>query len=109
MNGFKVETAGDGAEARTRFKGGVKPDLILADINMLNMGGLELIKSARALPGADPEGHHRKPLGKTRRGQEAGRDRLVGWSGQSHQETLIYFFSQCFAWLNGGRLCVVRH
>ena len=51
MNGFKVETAGDGAEALGRIKGGLKPDLILTDLNMPNMGGLELIKSVRALPG----------------------------------------------------------
>ncbi|MBK1719073.1 response regulator [Thiocystis violacea] len=51
MNGFKVETAGDGVQALTKLKGGVKPDLIITDINMPNMGGLELIKNVRALPG----------------------------------------------------------
>jgi two-component system, chemotaxis family, chemotaxis protein CheY len=51
MNGFKVETAGDGTEALTKLKGGMKPDLIITDINMPNMGGLELIKNVRALPG----------------------------------------------------------
>lgn len=51
MNGFKVETAGDGLQALTKLKGGVKPDLIITDINMPNMGGLEFIKNARTLPG----------------------------------------------------------
>ncbi|TCT23023.1 response regulator [Thiobaca trueperi] len=51
MNGFVVETASDGVQALTRLKGGVKPDLIITDINMPNMGGLELIKNVRALPG----------------------------------------------------------
>ena len=51
MNGFKVETAGDGVKALTKLKAGVKPDLIITDINMPNMGGLEFIKNARALPG----------------------------------------------------------
>jgi two-component system chemotaxis response regulator CheY len=29
----------------------LKPDLIITDINMPNMGGLELIKNVKALPG----------------------------------------------------------
>ncbi|EXJ13919.1 response regulator [Imhoffiella purpurea] len=51
MAGFKVETAGDGVQAMTKLKGGVKPDLILTDINMPNMGGIDFIRNARALPG----------------------------------------------------------
>jgi two-component system chemotaxis response regulator CheY len=51
MAGFKVETAADGVQALTKLKGGVKPDLIITDINMPNMGGMELIKNVRALPG----------------------------------------------------------
>ena len=35
----------------TKLKAGLKPDLIITDINMPNMGGLELIKNVRALPG----------------------------------------------------------
>jgi len=50
-SGFKVETASDGLQALTKLKGGIKPDLIITDINMPNMGGLELMKNARALPG----------------------------------------------------------
>ena len=49
--GFKVETAHDGVQAIDKLKGGVKPDLIITDINMPNMGGIEFIGKARALPG----------------------------------------------------------
>ncbi|NBC49962.1 MAG: response regulator [Gammaproteobacteria bacterium] len=49
--GFKVETANDGVQAMDKLKGGVKPDLIITDINMPNMGGIEFIGKARALPG----------------------------------------------------------
>jgi two-component system chemotaxis response regulator CheY len=51
MNDFHVETAGDGIEALSTLKNGYKPDLIITDINMPNMGGLELIQSVRTLPG----------------------------------------------------------
>lgn len=51
MNGFKVESAGDGVQALNKLKVGIKPDLIITDINMPNMGGMELIKNVRALPG----------------------------------------------------------
>jgi two-component system chemotaxis response regulator CheY len=51
INGYEVETASDGVQALTKLKGGLKPDLIITDINMPNMGGLELIKNIKALPG----------------------------------------------------------
>ena len=51
MSGFLVESAGDGVQALSKLKGGIKPDLIITDINMPNMGGMELIKNVRALPG----------------------------------------------------------
>jgi two-component system chemotaxis response regulator CheY len=51
MNDFLVETAGDGIKALTKLKLGLKPDLIITDINMPNMGGLEFIKNVRTLPG----------------------------------------------------------
>ena len=50
MNGFKVETASDGVQALAKLKGGLKPNLIITDINMPNMGGLELIRQVKALP-----------------------------------------------------------
>jgi two-component system chemotaxis response regulator CheY len=50
INGFKVETAADGVLALNKLKAGMKPDLIITDINMPNMGGLELIKNVRTLP-----------------------------------------------------------
>jgi len=51
MSDFHVETAGDGVEAMAKLKGGYKPDLIITDIHMPNMGGMELIKNVRAMPG----------------------------------------------------------
>lgn len=51
ISGFKVETAEDGVKALTKLKGGLKPDLIITDINMPNMNGIELIQQTRALPG----------------------------------------------------------
>jgi len=47
--GFKVETAGDGQAALKRIQAGLKPDLILTDINMPVMGGLDLIKNVRSV------------------------------------------------------------
>jgi two-component system chemotaxis response regulator CheY len=51
MNGFIVQTASDGVQAMNKLKGGLKPDLIITDINMPNMGGLELIRQVKTLPG----------------------------------------------------------
>lgn len=51
MNGFIVRSAADGVQALTQLKGGLKPDLIITDINMPNMGGLELIRNVKAMPG----------------------------------------------------------
>jgi len=50
MNGFLVETAGDGQAALDKLNSGLKPHLILTDINMPVMGGMELIGKVRALP-----------------------------------------------------------
>ena len=51
LGGFKVEFAGDGVLALNQLKSGVKPDLIITDVNMPNMGGLEFIRNLRVLPG----------------------------------------------------------
>lgn len=48
--GFTVVTAEDGLKALTKLKGGFKPDLMITDINMPNMNGIELIRNARTLP-----------------------------------------------------------
>jgi len=49
--GFKVLEASDGSVALKTLQGGAKPDLIITDINMPNMGGIEFIGKARALAG----------------------------------------------------------
>jgi two-component system chemotaxis response regulator CheY len=51
MNGFTVVTASDGVQALAKLKGGIKPDLIITDVNMPNMDGLELIRNVKTLPG----------------------------------------------------------
>ena len=51
MNGFLVETANQGHAALDKLKSGLKPNLILTDINLPVMGGMELIGKVRALPG----------------------------------------------------------
>lgn len=51
LNGFAVETAGNGQQALDKLKAGLKPGLILTDINMPVMGGMELIRNVRAMPG----------------------------------------------------------
>ena len=48
MNGFKVETASDGVEALDRLNS-MSPDLIITDMNMPRMGGMELIQALRAM------------------------------------------------------------
>jgi two-component system chemotaxis response regulator CheY len=49
MSGLKVDTAKDGLEALSKLKAGLKPDLIITDINMPNMNGIDFIKNARTL------------------------------------------------------------
>jgi two-component system chemotaxis response regulator CheY len=51
LNGFQAETAGNGREALEKLQAGFKPDLILTDINMPVMTGMELIRAVRAMPG----------------------------------------------------------
>ena len=47
IGGFQVETANNGQAALDKLKAGLKPDLILTDINMPVMGGLELIQKVQ--------------------------------------------------------------
>lgn len=47
--GFKVEMAEDGARALEIVTKGLKPDLIITDLNMPNMDGLGLIQNVRPL------------------------------------------------------------
>lgn len=49
ISGFKVDTAGDGEQALSKIQAGLKPDLIITDINMPKMDGLLLIKEARKI------------------------------------------------------------
>lgn len=51
MGGFEVETANNGQLALEKLKAGLKPNLMLTDINMPVMGGLELIGKVRELAG----------------------------------------------------------
>ena len=45
--GYEVETASNGKEGMTKLAGGMKPSLILTDINMPQMDGIAFIKEAR--------------------------------------------------------------
>jgi two-component system chemotaxis response regulator CheY len=45
--GFQVTTAGDGEQALGKITAGVKPDLVITDINMPRMDGLQLIQNIR--------------------------------------------------------------
>jgi len=47
--GFTVETASNGEEALNKIKEGLKPDLIITDINMPKMDGISFIKNVRPL------------------------------------------------------------
>ena len=51
MNGFEVVTASNGQDGLDKLTKGLKPNLIMTDINMPVMGGLEFIGKVRALPG----------------------------------------------------------
>lgn len=49
IGGMTVETAADGSSALEKLKGGLKPALIITDINMPKLDGLGLIREARKL------------------------------------------------------------
>lgn len=48
--GYAVEEAVDGQDALEKLKKGLKPNLIITDLNMPNMDGISFIKAVRALP-----------------------------------------------------------
>jgi two-component system chemotaxis response regulator CheY len=50
IGGFQVETANNGQQALDKLIAGLRPSLILTDINMPVMGGLEMIGRVRGLP-----------------------------------------------------------
>ena len=77
-----MEAAGNGREALDKLHAGIKPNLILTDINMPVMGGMELIRNVRALPTLKfvpiltlDDG---EPGREAQRGQ-AGRSERAGW------------------------------
>ncbi len=51
LNGFHAESASNGREALDKLTAGFRPDLIVTDINMPVMGGMELIRNVRSTPG----------------------------------------------------------
>jgi two-component system chemotaxis response regulator CheY len=77
--GYTVATASNGLDALERLAQGLKPDLIITDINMPQMGGIEFIGKARAMAS-----HRFTPiLVLTTESQQARRDeaRRLGASG----------------------------
>ena len=48
--GFATEKASSGEEALKKFQAGVKVDLLMTDLNMPGMNGIDLIKEVRKLP-----------------------------------------------------------
>ena len=49
MSGYAVVLAPEGQTALARLQSGLRPDLIITDINMPHMDGLSLIREARKL------------------------------------------------------------
>lgn len=48
--GFAVEKASNGDEALQKFRSGIRVDLLVTDLNMPGMNGIELIRAVRGLP-----------------------------------------------------------
>lgn len=48
--GFETEKAANAEEALRKFQSGVKVDLLITDLNMPGMNGIELIKEVLKLP-----------------------------------------------------------
>jgi two-component system chemotaxis response regulator CheY len=49
--GFTVVKAASGEEAVTKLQGGLKPNLIITDVHMPGISGIELIRRIRVMPG----------------------------------------------------------
>jgi two-component system, chemotaxis family, chemotaxis protein CheY len=49
--GYAVETAADGKLALSKLTGGLRPELIISDLNMPNMDGITFIREARKTAG----------------------------------------------------------
>ena len=47
--GYEVVEPGDGKEAVDKLNGGAKPNLVITDLNMPNMDGIQLIKAIRGM------------------------------------------------------------
>ncbi|URI11544.1 response regulator [Aquincola tertiaricarbonis] len=78
ISGYQVDTASDGEMALNKLKGGLKPDLIITDINMPKLDGIGLIREARKLVRFTPI------LALTTESQQAKRDEAkkhgaTGW------------------------------
>ncbi len=48
--GYATEKAANAEEALKKFNAGIKVDLLMTDLNMPGMNGIELIKEVRKLP-----------------------------------------------------------
>ena len=48
--GYSTEKAASGEEALRKLQGGLKIDLLITDLNMPGMNGIDLIKEVRKLP-----------------------------------------------------------
>ena len=78
ISGFKVATATDGEAAMSLLRSGLRPDLVITDINMPRMDGLTFIRQARQTLRFTPI------LALTTEGQRAKRDEAkhlgaTGW------------------------------
>jgi two-component system chemotaxis response regulator CheY len=48
--GYAIEKAPNAEDALKKFQGGIKIDLLITDLNMPGMNGIELIREVRKLP-----------------------------------------------------------
>ncbi|MCF8204811.1 response regulator [Roseateles puraquae] len=78
ISGMTVETAADGSLALDKLKAGLKPALIITDINMPKLDGLGLIREARKLLRFTPILALTTESQQTKR-DEAKREGATGW------------------------------